>query len=191
MTTFFTADLHLGHQGIIHLCKRPFADVETMDRAIIDRWNAVVGPEDEVWVIGDFAYRSPKACPAYLNQLMGIKHLVTGNHDSTYTTRAKGWASVQPFAEIDVKEDGCAAHVVMCHYALRTWPKIGKGSINLFGHSHGRLAGYQTAKGGQLDVGVDAWDYTPASLTQILRRIRTLPVMPGGGDHHYSGEEDL
>jgi calcineurin-like phosphoesterase family protein len=187
MTTFFTSDLHLGHANIINLCKRPFADGETMDRTLIDRWNGVVGHEDEVWVIGDFAYRSPKAAPAYLAQLQGVKHLVTGNHDSTDTARAKGWASVQALAEIDLKADGAACHIVMCHYALRTLPRMAKGGLNFYGHSHGRLNGYQTTRGGgQLDVGVDCWDFRPVSLTEILRRIRTLPVMPGG-DHHYGG----
>jgi calcineurin-like phosphoesterase family protein len=119
---------------------------------------------------------------------MGTKHLVTGNHDSTDTTRAKGWASVQALAEIDLKEDGAARHITMCHYALRTWPRQAKGGLNLYGHSHGRLNGYQTTKGGGLDVGVDCWDFTPVTIAQILRHIRTLPVMPGG-DHHYSGEE--
>lgn len=192
MTTFFTSDLHLGHANIIKLCGRPFTDIAEMDRALIDRWNATVGPEDEVWVIGDFTYRNAKPALAYLSQLQGIKHLVTGNHDSTDstdTTSAKGWASVQPIAEIDLKEDGAARHIVMCHYALRTWPRIAKGGLNLYGHSHGRLNGFQTTRGGgQLDVGVDCWDYAPVSLTQILRRIRTLPVMPGA-DHHYDGEE--
>jgi calcineurin-like phosphoesterase family protein len=192
MTTFFTADLHLGHQGIIHLCKRPFADSAAMDTALIANWNATVTPTDTVYVIGDFAHRSSKPASSYLARLNGTKHLIPGNHDTLDTLRAKGWASVlPPFVEIDVLEDGEGRHITMCHYALRTWPRIGKGGLNLFGHSHGRLIGCQTAKGGgQLDVGVDACGYAPVSLKDILRRIRTLPQMPGS-DHHYTGDGDL
>jgi calcineurin-like phosphoesterase family protein len=54
---YFTADQHFGHAGIIGLCKRPFRSVEEMDEAMIANWNAVVGPDDEVWHLGDFAYR--------------------------------------------------------------------------------------------------------------------------------------
>jgi len=41
---------------------------------------------------------------------------------------------------------------------------MGKGSINLHGHSHGRLKPLPR----QFDVGVDAWDFRPASLVDIL-----------------------
>lgn len=44
---FFTADLHLGHENIIKLCQRPFKNIEQMDNALIQNWNAVVKEEDE------------------------------------------------------------------------------------------------------------------------------------------------
>ncbi len=33
---WFTSDYHLGHRNIIHLCERPFEDVEPMDRTIVE-----------------------------------------------------------------------------------------------------------------------------------------------------------
>ena len=36
---YFTSDLHFGHANVIGLCSRPFADVEQMDRALIENWN--------------------------------------------------------------------------------------------------------------------------------------------------------
>ncbi|MCP3936397.1 MAG: hypothetical protein GY708_13605 [Actinomycetia bacterium] len=55
MATWFTADLHLGHSSIIDYCDRPFANVDAMNRALIDNWNHAVAEDDTVWVIGDFA----------------------------------------------------------------------------------------------------------------------------------------
>ncbi len=55
MATWFTADLHLGHRNIIDYCDRPFADVDAMNRALIDNWNHAVAEDDTVWVVGDFA----------------------------------------------------------------------------------------------------------------------------------------
>jgi calcineurin-like phosphoesterase family protein len=42
---------------------------------------------------------------------------------------------------------------------------MGKGSINLHGHSHGRLKPLPR----QFDV-VDVWDFRPISLAEILAR---------------------
>lgn len=55
MTTWFTADLHLGHRNIIDYCGRPFGDAVAMNRALVDGWNNVVAEDDDVWVLGDFA----------------------------------------------------------------------------------------------------------------------------------------
>ena len=55
MTRWFTADLHFGHANIIRYCDRPWPDVDAMDRGLINRWNATVADDDEVWVLGDVA----------------------------------------------------------------------------------------------------------------------------------------
>jgi calcineurin-like phosphoesterase family protein len=41
---------------------------------------------------------------------------------------------------------------------------MGKGAINLHGHSHGRLKPQPR----QYDVGVDMWDFRPVRLEQVL-----------------------
>lgn len=55
--TWFTADTHFGHSNIITHCSRPFASVDEMDRCLTANWNAVVQPDDDVYVVGDFAFR--------------------------------------------------------------------------------------------------------------------------------------
>jgi len=37
-TTWFTADLHLGHRNIISYCERPFLDAAEMNDALIEGW---------------------------------------------------------------------------------------------------------------------------------------------------------
>lgn len=85
---YFTADLHLGHENIIHHCSRPFRTVEEMDRALIDAWNKRVGPEDTVYILGDLMF-SCKDPAGYLRQLAGKKHLILGNHDAVWMKRLK------------------------------------------------------------------------------------------------------
>lgn len=82
--TWFTADLHLGHENIIRSCGRPFATVDEMNRTIIERWNERVDPQDTVWVLGDFAMGSIKDTLLLVDQLHGHKVLVAGNHDRCF-----------------------------------------------------------------------------------------------------------
>ena len=95
-----------------------------------------------------------------LTMLHGAKHLVAGNNDALAVTGCAMWQSVQPYAE--VMADG--RRLVLCHYPFRTWRDMTKGAINLHGHSHGRLRGLPR----QFDVGVDARDFRPVKLAEVL-----------------------
>jgi calcineurin-like phosphoesterase family protein len=136
-----------------------------MDAAMVARWNEVVGPQDEVWHLGDFAVRqSPARIGELLDGLRGAKHLIVGNNDGTATAGLREWASVQHYAELEV--DG--TWLILCHYPLRSWNRIARGALNLHGHSHGRLAPLPR----QVDVGVDCWDFRPITLAEIRARLR-------------------
>jgi calcineurin-like phosphoesterase family protein len=171
MATFFTSDTHFGHAGAMALYRRPFASVADMDAAMVERWNAVVRGEDQVWHLGDFAIRQSEARVAnLLHQLHGQKHLIAGNNDTAVTISAPGWSSVQTYAEMRI--DGRL--LVLCHYPFRTWRDMSKGAINLHGHSHGRLKPIAR----QIDVGVDFWDFRPHTLQQMVAKTgrRKLPA---------------
>ena len=170
---WFTADTHFGHGGALGLYRRPFASVAAMDDAMVARWNAVVGPADEIWHLGDVAVgpRSPGPAAAFAARLMGrlaglqgVKHLVTGNNDPDSVRAWPGWRSVRDYAEIVVDD----RLLVLCHYALRSWNGMAKGAVNLHGHSHGRLAPMPR----QFDVGVDARDFRPVTLAALGVRPR-------------------
>jgi calcineurin-like phosphoesterase family protein len=170
MAVFFTSDTHFGHPGARSLYRRPFASVAAMDQAMVARWNAAVGPEDEVWHLGDVALRHPPAVVAeLLAGLNGTKHLVAGNNDPPATRTLPHWASVADYAEITV--EGTA--LVLCHYPFRSWRGMSKGALNLHGHSHGRLKELPR----QFDVGVDVWDFRPVRLDEILARRRRGKVL--------------
>ncbi len=161
MAVFFTSDTHFGHAGARALYRRPFASVAAMDAAMAERWNAAVGPADEVWHLGDFALNMPEdAMAALLSRLHGRKHLVAGNDDARATTGLAGWASVQPYAEIE--RDG--RFLVLCHYPFRSWNGMAKGAVNLHGHSHGRMKPLPR----QFDVGVDVRGYRPVTLAMLM-----------------------
>jgi calcineurin-like phosphoesterase family protein len=53
----YISDTHLGHENILRHSKRPFRNVEEMDKIIIENWNSVVGPNDDIYIIGDLIYQ--------------------------------------------------------------------------------------------------------------------------------------
>jgi calcineurin-like phosphoesterase family protein len=161
MAIFFTSDTHFGHGGALGLYRRPFASVAAMNEALVERWNETVGPDDVVWHLGDFAIRQrPAVAAGLLARLSGRKHLVAGNNDPPATMELDGWESVQPYAETAVGD----VSLVLCHYPFRSWRGMGKGWVNLHGHSHGRLKPLLR----QFDVGVDVWEFRPVTLGEIL-----------------------
>ncbi|MGJ3627116.1 hypothetical protein AB5I41_09645 [Sphingomonas sp. MMS24-JH45] len=96
MTIFFTADTHFGDHRTINIQRRTFAGVDAMDEELIARWNAVVGPDDTVWHLGDVARRAD-AVDALLLRLNGAKHLLRGNNDPDATLVApagRAWAAM-------------------------------------------------------------------------------------------------
>ena len=174
MAIFFTADTHFGDRRVLQIDRRPFPSVAAHDEALVRGWNEVVGAQDEVWHLGDFALGpGPERVAALLAALNGGKHLVIGNNDRPATLQAAGWASVQHYAEIAVE----GRRLVLAHYAFRTWNGMGRGAINLHGHSHGRLKPHTR----QHDVGVDAWGYRPVRLDTILGRPRGNAARRGAG----------
>jgi len=172
MNVFFTADLHLGHSqnkkgygGIIHHANRPFPDTDSMDNAIIDRWNSMVGHGDHVWILGDFAWKNHVH---YIHRLKGKKFLVKGSHDMMNMN------TLRLFAEVHIgmaQRSFDGKMFTLTHCAMRVWERSHYGSINLYGHSHGRLT--ETDDRLQMDVGVDVWDYKPVPLELILMIMRT------------------
>jgi calcineurin-like phosphoesterase family protein len=159
MTVWFTSDTHFGDHRLLNIGGRPFASVAEMDAALAAGWNGVVAPEDEVWHLGDVA-RSAKAAAELLPRLHGRKHLIIGNNDPPAVVALPAWESTGHYAELALE----GVRLVLCHYAFRSWNGMGRGALNLHGHSHGRLRPFTR----QFDVGVDARDLRPVSLKQLL-----------------------
>jgi calcineurin-like phosphoesterase family protein len=161
MAIFFTSDTHFSDPRILRIDRRPYASLPEHDADLTARWNAVVGPEDEVWHLGDFALGpSPDEAQALLDGLNGVKHLIIGNNDGPATLSLKGWSSVGHYAELEV--DG--TRLVLCHYPFRTWNRMGRGVVDIHGHSHGKLKPIPR----QYDVGVDVFDFSPVRLATVL-----------------------
>ena len=161
---FFTADEHYGHANIIRYCNRPFASSEEMDAELIKRHNAVVGPRDTVIHAGDFTLKNAAEAQKYIYRLNGQHIFIRGSHDYWLDDGA------HEIWEGKIEKQ----YIVVCHYAMRVWPRSHHNSWQLFGHSHGRLEPI----GKQWDVGVDTNDFTPVSFGQLFTIMNERPNNP-------------
>lgn len=159
---WFTADHHFGHEAIIRHCSRPYTSVLQMDFDLIERWNAIVGPDDTVWHLGDFAWKGHADTGDIFAALHGHKFLIKGNHDRR-DVLSLPWAE-PPRASWVLRLDGIS--VMLSHHPLA----VPKGMVGLYGHMHGREPDLVQANA--LDVGVDAVeDRAPVSWGWVRQRL--------------------
>lgn len=160
---FFTSDEHYGHASIIRLCRRPFDNVDTMDAELISRHNAIVRSGDVVVHAGDFTPLRKSRAKEYVRQLNGEHIFVRGSHDRWLGNAQEIW-----------EREISGRYIVVCHYAMRVWPRSHHNSWQLYGHSHGMLE----PTGKQWDVGVDNNEFFPVSVDKVREIMRSRPDNP-------------
>lgn len=198
---FFTADTHFDHKRVIgfQANRRHFRDpnlshiiddrgeishpneITAMRDAMIDGWNSVVGPRDEVWHLGDFSFGSKSANEHILSRLNGVKRLVTGNHDGKRLDALlgpDGFVSILPYAEIEF-----GGHIFcLMHYPILSWNGAERGSIHLHGHLHDNVRDVHfdhARRFRTMDVGIDAHpDFRPFSLDEVLSKMLLREPLP-------------
>lgn len=193
MTTFFTADLHLGHARISELAHRPFSNVPAMNAHLIKAWNARVTEQDTVYVLGDVCMGPIQDSLDLIPLLAGRKILVPGNHDRCWVghgKRADGWHARYREAGFD--------HILQppILHALTGGPRVKLSHFPYAGDSgttdryvehrpwddgetwliHGHTHGAWRQRGRQIDVGVDAWGGRPVSERALTEMITAGPA---------------
>jgi len=208
VSVWFTSDLHIGHGSVAKhraeaavICA-PWGDDDAIgpfcvawhDRTLAFWWDAVVRPNDVVWVLGDLCVGGAEATAYALNWIYdrpGVKHLIAGNHDPVHPMHRdshrwqhaflQAFASIQPFARrrIEGKE------VLLSHFPYggdhTAEERCNQYRLRderiplLHGHTHSQSrvthsedvfgSGLKWSK--QVHVGVDAWDLRPVSLDQV------------------------
>lgn len=82
---YFTADLHLAHHSVA--ARRGYEE-DSHDRMIINKINARVGKDDELYVLGDISSGTTESIRAALSKLRDLyvpakrRHLILGNHEN-------------------------------------------------------------------------------------------------------------
>lgn len=180
MFDFITSDPHYGHKNIIGFCDRPFKDVNEMNVELVNRYNKVVGPNDSVLWVGDctMGMKFSLFKSTIMDNLHGRKFLVRGNHDPK-TQKCLDWGFEGVADELWLDLEGTPA--LVSHYPpkgakdshrdadTRYWdrrPEARQGVAFVHGHTHEAEATFRGEK--RIHIGVDAWDYTPARISDVV-----------------------
>ncbi|MCM1101702.1 MAG: hydrolase [Acetatifactor muris] len=167
---YYIADTHFGHGNVLAFDNRPFSNVEEMDRKMIDIWNKTVGEEDEVYIVGDFAYRNEHPEEWYLSRLHGRKYLVIGNHDTKLLNNEN---AMRYFAGVDKMmhvSDG-EHQICVCHFPLAEWNGFHRGTMHIHGHIHNRHDAtweFMKTRERAYNAGCMLHGYRPVTLKELI-----------------------
>ena len=170
-TVFVISDTHFGHANILNFklddgtAMRPFQTVEEMDEHMIERWNAVVRPQDHVYHLGDFCMKKDFVM-WYLPRLNGHKRLVRGNHDIFPTKYYLQWGFDEIYG-VRVLDGLIFSHIPLHPDSLKhQW-------VNVHGHVHNnKPQGFLGPR--YYNVCVEMTDYTPITLEDLRERIKKV-----------------
>ena len=177
---WFLSDLHFGHRSILDFCSRtrPFASLKDMEYHIIEKWQATVGQNDHVYLLGDVFF-----CPAtdalrIVDQLPGQKHLILGNHDNVirhHKPLRDKFVATHDYLEIKV----AGQKIVMMHFPIAEFNGAHYGAYHLYGHAHGNF----DHPGKAVDVGIDGplcQNCAPIGFDAIDNYMKDRPIL----SHH-------
>lgn len=195
---FASSDQHVGHRNIARLAGRPFDNSDStnhMDETLIQNWNNMVRPEDNVLVLGDVALGSITDSLEKWKRFNGTLFLVPGNHDRVSSVESEARQTrFRPLYEdagfiildetINVMIDGVPAlashypykgdsgdHVHDRHVNLRP---VNEGLPLIHGHTHAHKATDPVDYPRQFHVGADAHDYKPVPIEVIENWVHSL-----------------
>lgn len=159
MKTWLTADWHLGETRMA-LMGRPFTSTEQMINVLADNHNALVKPEDVVYVVGDIVYQNAPEYLLFVGKFNGRKILFRGNHDRVFTDE-----QLAPYFEkIYAEGEGTNIQVGNRMCFITHYPTCGViDRYNLVGHIHAAWK-YQL---NMLNVGVDVHHFHPVDADTI------------------------
>ena len=169
---FMISDQHFYHHNILlfrehEVHQRPFRTTDEMHRFIKTRHNEVVGKDDVVYHLGDFAYgpgaKSWQQVGAVLSTLNGQHHLIMGNHDH-----------IDPFKYVEAGFASVHTCLVLGDYLLIHDPAVAgvfKQQKVIHGHTHG--LGRHLAPNTYC-VCPEVNDYRPVSLDTIEEYFRSV-----------------
>jgi len=137
-----------------------------MNEQMVIEWNAMIAPEDTVYILGDVAFLPAAKAAEYMMRCNGNKILIEGNHDRKTLQDPEFRAcfcEVHKYLDVQFNE----IKVVMFHYPIAEWDQMHCGSVHLHGHLHGGTSGMERYRA--VDVGMDSTGAIAISMDEAIR----------------------
>ena len=159
---FVIADPHFYDKNI-----KLYENRKITDDKMISLWNETVGPQDIIYILGDFANGNLETIKNLVSQLNGYKILIKGNHDGFLNQI--NWRDYfdKVCDYLKIKDNG--RDVVLMHYPIEEWDGFFRGSYHLYGHVHNNDNGLRKIEK-RYNVGVDVNDFEPKTLDELIER---------------------
>ena len=182
---YFTSDSHYFHENILNFCKRPFENVQEMNKKMIENWNNKVPTDGIVFHLGDFSWGGYQQWKQIREQLNGEIILIKGNHCLKNLTPTAHSLFKKVVFQMRIEIEG--RRIWLNHFPLLcysgTYRDFNGLEYNLFGHVH--LSNHKERNTGrdcdrcfqmlfptQYDVGVDFNEFAPISWKEVDERIK-------------------
>ena len=186
---WFISDTHFSHEFVAKT--RGYDSADDHDNALVETWNKYVDPGDVVWHLGDVSItRSPARWKPWVAKLNGTKHLITGNHDGTFSGSRTAYKDLRHYLELfeTVQSTARRRHNGV-EYLLSHFPYEGDtagrqvercdqyrlrdlGVPLVHGHTHRNRVVTRSSRGTQqIHVGFDAW-HRPVHVDEIGRILK-------------------
>ena len=138
---WITSDTHFCHNKDFLYAPRGFSNEWDMNKAIIENWNKIIDPDDDVYHLGDVMLNNNEEGIKCLKSLKGHIRIIRGNHDSE--TRIQLYKECWNVVEVI---EGKFLNYKNYHFFLSHFPCITSNydvdkplkarMISLCGHSH-------------------------------------------------------
>jgi calcineurin-like phosphoesterase family protein len=175
---YLAADLHLGDENVLEFTDRPFPSVAAMNERLLENWNAVVDPNDEVLFVGDLVVPSePATVRRWLQQLNGKFVFVAGDHDDG--ARQTPGVTTQPEYRFEA-----GGYRFQCVHHPDDAPAERDGWL-VHGHHHDLRTErfpFVDPEARRVNVSIELLGYEPIPLEELLgyldrgERLRTRPA---------------
>lgn len=159
------SDPHFYHKQIINYCNRPFASVEEMNETIVKNCNSVVGKQDRIFFLGDFALCGRDNIIEIGQRLNGRKTLILGNHDS---------ASLKTYYEAGFEMVSKYPIILENFFILSHTPQFITPDglyANIHGHVHNHPE-YLPVTSRTFNASAEMLNYTPINFEEIKKLMR-------------------
>lgn len=166
---YVISDLHFGHNKEFVWKDRGYDSVSDMNEQQIIKFNSVVGPDDEVYILGDVLMGDSKETIKHLKELNGVKYLIKGNHDTEF--RIELYEEEKIFKEIyDAKAIKIGKYTYyMSHYPTLVTTGCGK-FLGIHGHTHQKEE-FLSDEHSMYSVCCDTNNGYPVSLAEIKEKV--------------------